>query len=524
MQNLNKSQEKAYKILKSGANVFLTGRAGTGKTFVLNKYIEEQEKEGKTVIITAPTGIAALNLNGVTMHSAFGIPIPAFGHYDFELIPSKIKLAIEADIIVIDEISMCRVDVFEFFYMVLKKVKEIKVKIPQVIVSGDFYQLPPIVKKDELSKFKRLALDESGYAFTSPYWKKMKFKFVELTEIVRQKDEDFIKNLELLRTGDTSCLPFFNEKVEPFYPDDAIYICSTNQKADEINNRCLEELEGVKVAYTAKRTGFCAKEYTVDDNLYLKEGCKVVVMTNDVINEKYKNGSIGTVKRCLDDCVLVNIENTNEDVFIGFHSFDTNKITVTNGLTTKKKVGSFEQIPLKLAYAVTMHKTQGQTYEKAIISPSSFADGQLYVALSRVKSLDGLYLDSYIMPEDIKINEKVIDFYKNEGYEIKESIEKKKDEIYKKALEKFKEKKTKKKSTITSKTKKTTSKTTKKSTSQQATKKKASSSKTTKKTTSKASSTKTKTVSKKKTSTSKTKKPATKKTTSTKTKKTTKKK
>ena len=520
MQSLNKSQEKAYKVLKSGANVFLTGRAGTGKTFVLNKYIKEQEDEGKTVIITAPTGIAALNLNGVTMHSAFGIPIPAFGHYDFELVPSKIKLAIEADIIVIDEISMCRVDVFEFFYMVLKKVKEIKGKMPQVIVSGDFYQLPPIVKKDELSKFKRLALDESGYAFTSPYWKKMKFKFVELTEIVRQKDEDFIKNLELLRTGDTSCLPFFNEKVEPFIPDDAIYICSTNQKADEINNRCLEELEGVKVAYTAKRTGFCAKEYTVDDNLYLKEGCKVVVMTNDVINEKYKNGSIGTVKRCLDDCVLVNIENTNEDVFIGFHSFDTNKVTVTNGLTTKKKIGSFEQIPLKLAYAVTMHKTQGQTYEKAIISPSSFADGQLYVALSRVKSLNGLYLDDYIMPEDIKINEKVIDFYKNEGYEIKESIEKKKDEIYKKALEKFKEKKTKKKST----TKKTTAKkTTKKVTKPKSTKKTTTKSKTnTKKSTSKTTTTKkpskvTKTSStKKKTTTKKaaTKKTATKKNTS----------
>ena len=460
---LNKNQEKLLKELRKGNNVFIAGEAGTGKTYVLNKYIDECKEKGKNVIITAPTGIAALNLSGQTMHSAFLIPIPAYGHYDFDIKLSKIKPITIADVIIIDEISMCRVDVFEYFYLIIKKIKDELGKTIQVIVSGDFYQLPPIVKKDELSAFKRLALHESGYCFTSPYWKWFKFKCIELTEIVRQENKEFIEELNKLRKGDISCLPYFNKKVALNTPDDIICICSTNLRASIINDGFLNELEGPKVCYDAVREGFCAKEYTVDEHLILKEGAKVIFMANDVINEYYKNGSFGIIEKCSSNSVFVKLEN-GDVIEVRPHEWTTNKITITNGMTDKQKVGSFYQLPLKLAYAITMHKTQGQTYEKALISPDSFADGQLYVAISRVRSPEGLYFDSPILPEYIKVNSLVNDFYKNFEYEVPLSIINKKKTLEQKAKEKYetKNKKTKKKAPTPKKTTKTTSKSTKK--------------------------------------------------------------
>lgn len=456
---LNKEQKNVLKILQSGKNVFLTGRAGTGKSFVLNEYIDFCKKENKNVIVTAPTGIAALNIGGVTLHSVFNIPIPAFGHYDFEIKNAQIKLALECDVIIIDEISMCRSDVFEYFYFCMKKVKEEKGKMPQIIVCGDFYQLPPVVKKEEIPKLKRLGFDESGFCFTSLYWKEFKFKCIELKTVMRQDQKDFIENLDKLRRGDISCLPYFNKKVYPNASLEGVCICSTNAKADSINDFCLENLEGPSFLYKAKRTGFCAKEYTVDENLVLKEGCKVVIMTNDVINNKYQNGTLGVVKKCFDDYVIVTLEN-NEDVFIRPHKWATNKITLSNGLTNKKEIGSFSQLPLKLSYAVTMHKTQGQTFDNIFVSPSSFAEGQLYVAISRVKSYDGLFLEEEILPEYVKVSEKVSKFYENFEYVLDEKAISKKKDVYKKAKEKFAQKKkkttTKKKSTSKSKTAKKT--------------------------------------------------------------------
>lgn len=463
MKKLTKSQEKAYKLLKSGKNVFLAGFAGTGKTFILNKYIEECEKDGKKVVITAPTGIASLNLQGQTLHSAFTIPIPAYGHYDFEIKLSKIKQVAEADILIIDEISMCRADVFEYVYYCLKKIKEDLGKEIQVIVSGDFYQLPPVVKKDEESAFKRLGFSMSGYCFTSPYWAKMKFKVVELEEIVRQEDEVFIGNLNKLRKGDLSCLPYFNKKVNYLSTNDAIHICSTNLQASLINDEALSELPGPSFLYTSSKEGFCAKEYVVDDNLILKVGARVIIMVNDVINDRYRNGQFATVLECFDTYVKVALDDGRE-VNIHPYEWKTHKITITHGITSKKQVGSFYQLPLRLAYAITMHKTQGQTYDKAIISPSSFTDGQLYVAISRVRTYEGLFFDSEIQKEDIRVNKLVNDFYDNNFvYEVPKTLIDKKKELYKKALEKSKEK-SKKKTTKTTTSKAAKSSTTKKKT------------------------------------------------------------
>ena len=407
------------------------------------------------------------------MHSAFSIPIPAYGHYDFDIKLSKIKPVTIADVILIDEISMCRVDVFEYFYLVIKKIKEELNRQPQIIVCGDFYQLPPIVKKDELSAFKRLALDSSGYCFTSPYWNYFKFKCIELDEVVRQDNKEFINELNKLRKGDTSCLSYFNRFIDFDFPEDAIYICSTNEKAKVINEHKLNEIEGPTYLYQATREGFCSKEYNVEENLVLKQDAKVIFMANDVINNYYKNGSLGIVRECYSNSVLVELEDGNL-IEVYPVEWTSNKITITNGILNKKKIGSFKQLPLKLAYAITMHKTQGQTYDKAIISPNSFADGQLYVAISRVRTPDGLYFDDYVLEEYIKVNKLVNEFYKDFKYVVPESIIKKKKELEKKAIEKNKAK-TKKKKTTTSKktsTKKTMSKAANKTTKTSSAKKK----------------------------------------------------
>lgn len=441
---LGKEQLKMLKKMRSGKNICLLGGAGTGKTFLLNRYIEECKDAGKNVIVTAPTGMAASHMDGVTMHSAFTIPIPAYGKYEFDITIRRSMPVYVADVIIIDEISMCRNDVFEYFsYVVkaaLKKRKENgDVRKLQIIVSGDFFQLPPVVKEDEKDKFKKLALDVSGYCFTTPAWKELKFETVVLTEVFRQDEEEFIRNLNLLRKGDIRCIPYFNKQVkeERDYPPDSVFICSTNAKADEINTGELNKIDGPGFVYVAKREGFTGKDYSVPENLVLKEGARVMFMVNDY-RSGTRNGQSGIVEECLSDSVMVRLLDGTL-VEVERYDWITNKISVKNGMAEKKEVGRYKQIPLKPSYAATMHKTQGQTYESAVISPGSFADGQLYVALSRVKSIEGLTLTEEITPGDIRANATVLSFYEG-SYIIPESRITKKKELIKKASGKYKEK------------------------------------------------------------------------------------
>ena len=453
------TQEYALKRLRTGKNIFLTGPAGTGKTYVLNQYIKEAQEQGKTVLISAPTGIAALNLNGVTMHQAFSIPVPAYGHYDFELTPSKYKLAAQADIIIIDEISMCRNDVFEYFAMIIKTIKKELKKNIQIIVSGDFYQLPPVVKQDEVKTLKKFGLHESGYCFTTKAWQDFKFEGIELTKIMRQDDDDFLKNLGLLRKGDAGCIKYFNEHVTP--PDeskDYVYICSTNASAELINDKMLAEISGPSFVYKATKEGFCAKDYSVDEALVLKPGCKVMFMANDVVDNSYSNGAIGEIVRCEEKYVIVKLND--KEIPVGTYDWKNYKYSFSNGITAKSEIGKFSQLPLKLAYAITMHKTQGQTYKNAVVTPSSFADGQLYVALSRVRDINGLYLTDPISAKDIKVSSLVKKFYETFSYDVPESNIEKRKNLEKKAKAKNKAKKTKTKKTTKKSTsaKKTTTK------------------------------------------------------------------
>ncbi len=481
---LTKSQKKLLKALRSGRNVFITGEAGSGKSYTLNQYIKEEEEKGKKVIVTAPTGIAALNVGGVTMHSAFAIPIPAYGRYANEIRLSQIKAVCLADIIIIDEISMCRNDVFEFFAGVVQRINKELGKTQQIIVSGDFYQLPPVVTKTDVKNLKKFGFDESGFCFTTPSWQKFKFKTIELEEVVRQNDPDFISNLNLLRRGNKKCIPYFNKRVTNELKDGIIHICSTNQTVDLINDEHLSLLDTPRVLYSSERTGRTAKEYQVEDNLVVKIGARVMFMVNDVIDNKYQNGSIGTVTDVKEKYCVVKLDNTNEEINVYPYEWKVYDIKAKGESIQKKEIGTYKQLPLKLAYAITMHKTQGQTYEEVCITPDSFADGQLYVALSRVKSYEGIYLSEDILPDYIKVNKEVDKFYKNNfKYEVKKSILEKRKTLEKKALEKDK-KKSKSKSKAKTSTKKATTKKTSKAKAKTTSKSK---SKTTKKTTSKTS-------------------------------------
>lgn len=462
MCKLNRCQSKAMTILRSGRNVCLTGDPGTGKTFIMNAFIKEQQEAGKNIIMTAPTGIAALKIDGVTMHNAFGIPVPAYGKYEFDIPDSKVKPMMNVDIFIIEEISMCRNDVFEYFTNFIKKMEKmkkengIKKKI-QVIVSGDFMQLPPIVKKDEESAFKRLGLDMSGYCFTSPSWDYFKFKIVKLDTVVRQSDPEFVSHLTDLRKGYKRCIRYFNKRVikeeEKESLKDAIYICSTNAEVDRINDERLNEIDAPCVVYKAKKSGRTAKDYTADEYLMLKPGAKVMFIANDTNGDKYRNGQMGVVKACLQDKVIVTTERNGveEDIYVTSYRWPTNSISVVNGMASKKEIGAYEQIPIKLAYAITMHKTQGQTYDNVLISPNAFAEGQLYVAISRVTTLEGLHFTTEILPEYIKVSSLVSAFYDGK-YVVPATRVTKKKNLEAKALQKHKEKKRKKRTT----TKKTT--------------------------------------------------------------------
>lgn len=487
------------KVLKSTRNVFLTGPAGTGKTYIINEFLDETPN----VLTCASTGIAAINIGGDTAHRVFHIPVPAFDAPSFAknkrgaITKAQLSVIARADVIILDEVSMLRAEVFKFLIKVLRKAEKQKGKKIRLIVVGDFSQLPPVVKKTELKLFKKYGIDESGFAFTTQEWKSCNFKVIELTEVKRQDNREFIDILNKIRLGECYDLGYFDQFVnkEPDY-EDAICICGTNAEADRINQEYLDSLSGNAIALQARKEGRCING-CVDDVVVVKEGAKIIFTANDLVYKKYRNGTFGIVKHVYGDDVIIEIDGKDEKVTR--RDFPIYTYSVCNGALSKKELGVIHQFPFRIGKAITIHKSQGQTFDKVIISPEIFAAGQLYVALSRVRTPEGLTLLRDILPEHLIIDPTVQEFYDN-GY----SWEVKKP---KKAVATKKESATGKK---TATKKKTTGKASSKSTS--STKKKATASKTKSKTAAaKAKSTVKKTTAKKTTA----KKPATKKKAST---------
>ncbi len=416
LKALTLDQERALKVMRSGANVFLSGAAGTGKSFLIEAFIKDNID--KNVIICAPTGMAAVNIGGATLHRVFYIPMGILKVGDYNSSPSR---ALDmADIIIIDEISMCRIDTFEYVIRTLQNIKKRK-KLAgdkehynkQIILVGDFYQLPPVLKEADKPFFLTewgLMRGEDLFAFNSTLWDELSLTNIILKTPVRQNDDPaYIENLNKIRLGDASGIEWFNKNIGRTPISDAVFICGKNDVAKSINQEQIGKVEGDFVIYTAEVNGQVnIKEILAEQELKLKTGMKVMTTVNS--DEGYQNGSIGYVKKLEPNCIGVYLNN-GKTVEVKPFTWQVFNYTVKDDKVEKVEIASFRQFPIKVAYAITIHKAQGQTCSAVNIYPDCFDKGQLYVALSRVKKADQMSINGEIDSKSLRTSQAVMAFY-----------------------------------------------------------------------------------------------------------------
>lgn len=414
MVNYTPSQQRAIEAYLEGKNLFCHGDAGTGKSFVVNNIVNDAKQKGKVVLVAAPTGKAARNVNGSTIHSLFRAPIGIIG-------PEAVfsgkrdkwnRNYIEmADLIIIDEVSMVRYDLFAGVLRTIKEAERKSRKRKQVIVVGDFFQLPPVLVDKEEEKYTQL-YGKNLFAFQGGLLNG--FFSVNLKEKVRQKDANFARILDRAREGDESVL---GELPISKPGRKAISLCALNKQADSINKKMLKKLKDHHL-YTGRKEGRVTPEdLFAPIELELAPGARVLMTVNDV-NKQWVNGTDATVLECGDDHLLLSIagkEMNCEPVTQSITETEIIEETAPNGKKRKRsiqvEVGKYTQFPCKLGWAISIHKSQGMTLEEVNIDPSGcFAHGQLYVALSRCKSLEGLHLTEAPLPEQLICSQDVKDF------------------------------------------------------------------------------------------------------------------
>lgn len=422
--------------------IFLTGKAGTGKTTFL-KFIRENSY--KKMAVTAPTGVAAMNAGGTTLHALFWLPFGVFIEdyplqwgetdqfiYNKHRLFSTIKLtkqrrAIlqELELLVIDEVSMVRADTLDAIDVILKSVRRDMRPFGgvQVLFIGDLYQLPPVVQDREWQVLRDYY--SSMFFFDAKVFKQHPPILIELKKIYRQQDDAFIRVLNSIRNNETSAeeLEELNAHYKPdFVPEkDEQYITLTshNRLADQINQEKLMSLDTkLHQIKSLIKDDFGQSMFPADENLSLRIGAQVMFIKNDTGEDRrYYNGKIGTVKDINLDKhqVIVSFPNDEEDVVVKRETWENIRYSYNKGddKIEEEVLGTFSQFPLRLAWAITIHKSQGLTFEKAIVDAgTSFAAGQVYVALSRLTGLEGLVLRSKISPFAIRTDHQVVNFMK----------------------------------------------------------------------------------------------------------------
>ncbi len=412
-------------------HIFLTGKAGTGKTTFLHRLKAESNKR---LVVVAPTGVAAINARGVTIHSFFQVPfgpvIPGETQQqikrDFKHKFSKKKIDIikSLDLLIIDEISMVRADLLDAIDFTLRKYKDRRKVFggTQVLMIGDLQQLAPVVKPNEWELLKKYY--ETPYFFSSHAFQKANAVSIELKNIYRQEDETFIKILNEIRNNqlsDQSARLLNSRYIPDFTPpenEDYILLTTHNYKAEKINREKLDALPEKTYYFHAYIEGhFPENAYPNDKKLALKKGAQVMFIKNDSSFEKrYYNGKIGRITFVDDKNIYVKCPGDDKEIEVKRETWENISYTINPDTQQieEKSQGSFSQIPLKLSWAITIHKSQGLTFDKAIIDAElSFAHGQTYVALSRCKTLDGLVLKSPIQSSSI-INDRRVSGFTND--------------------------------------------------------------------------------------------------------------
>jgi hypothetical protein len=408
----------AYRFInETYLNVFLTGKAGTGKTTFL-KYLRDNSH--KSIVVAAPTGVAAINAQGVTLHSLFQLPftpyIPGSFATDNTLrnhpVLSKIKFNKEKlrilrnmDVLVIDEVSMVASNTLDSIDAILKGVRR-DYTSPfggvQVLFIGDMHQLPPVVKRDSWDILK--SIYPSFYFFDSQVLREYPPVIVEFTQIFRQKQGHFVEILNAVRNNQLNKeqLELLNTRIDRSFKsaDGYITLSTHNNQADSINQVKIAEIKSEEFIYSAHVKGdFPENMYPVDHDLLLKKGAQVMFVKNDVEDKKYFNGKIGTIVFLDKSEIVVQCEGDKEAIKVKKEKWENvnYKVDAVTREVDEDVLGSFEQFPLRLAWAITIHKSQGLTFEKLIVDAErAFANGQVYVALSRCTSLEGLVLTSPI--------------------------------------------------------------------------------------------------------------------------------
>lgn len=440
MDAMKKEQENEQLALawqfveRTGVNVFLTGKAGTGKTTFLRRL---KERSPKRMVVVAPTGVAAINAGGVTIHSFFQFPLAPYipgGSFNtkdekYRFSKEKKNIIRTLDLLVIDEISMVRADLLDQIDAVLRLHKDRHRPFGgvQLLMIGDLSQLAPVVKDGEWTLLREYYT--TPYFFGSHALQQTQHVTIELTHVYRQTDKAFINVLNEVRENrltpdglallnsrvDSQCLqPNGILSTDHSRLEGTIRLTTHNATANKYNEECMDALKSIRFSFKAQVSGiFPESSYPAEETLVLKKGCQVMFLKNDSQGSRYYNGKLGVVSAIDAERIFVRGIDDNDEIEVELDVWTNARYVIDKETKEIREEieGEFRQYPLRLAWAITIHKSQGLTFERAVLDVNAaFASGQVYVALSRCRSLDGLVLTAPLSPSSVKTDALVADY------------------------------------------------------------------------------------------------------------------